>query len=113
MNMDDIRLVKNDWIMLVELIEKKIFIGEANDWFEEFITMGITHETIHIVIDELEGLDVTDKFDNIFGYANPTILLLPESDTTFDSVQRARLEKEFWNEKGKRRRKCLDSSPKR
>lgn len=110
--MNDIQLVKNDWIMLIDLVRKTMLIGEANDWFEEFITMGITHETMHLVIDELEGIEATDKFDNIFGYANPTILLLPESNTTFDSVQRTRVEKAFWNEKGKRRRTCLDSNPK-
>ena len=85
--------------MLVELISKKIVIGEANEWFENFIIMGITHESIHIVIDELEGLETTDRFDNIFGYANPMILLLPEEDTVFDSTQRQRLEKRFWNRK--------------
>jgi len=96
--------------MLVELIEKRILIGEANKWFEDFIIMGITHETIHIVIDSLEGLETTDKFDNLFGYANPTVLLVPENDSEFDSVQRSRLEKVFWNEKGKRRVRFLDSN---
>lgn len=87
--------------MQVELIKKRILIGEANQWFEDFIIMGIIHETMHLVIDELEGLEATDKFDNIFGYANPTILLLPKDNSEFDSVQRNRLEKVFWNEKGK------------
>lgn len=108
--MNDIRFVKNGWIMLVELVRKRILIGEANQWFEDFIIMGLTHETIHILIDELEGLEATDKFDNIFGYANPTILLLPENDTVFDSVQRQRLEKAFWNEKDKRRNRNLGTS---
>jgi hypothetical protein len=101
--MDEIQFIENGWIMQVELIKKRILIGEANQWFEDFIIMGITHETMHLVIDELEGLEATDKFDNIFGYANPTILLLPEDNSEFDSVQRSRLEKVFWNEKGKRR----------
>lgn len=96
--------------MLVELMRKTILIGEANQWFEDFIMMGITHETMHVVIDELEGLDASGKFDNIFGYANPTVLLLPESDSVFDSVQRERLEKVFWDEKGKRRNGKLDTN---
>lgn len=96
--------------MQVELIRRRILIGDANDWFENFIIMGITHETIHLVIHDLEGLNATDRFDNIFGYANPSILLLPENDSEFYSIQQKRLEKEFWNEKGKRRDRCLDTS---
>lgn len=108
--MDDIQFTKDGWVMLVSLMQKTILIGKANQWFEDFIIMGITHETIHLVLDELEGVGVTDKFDNIFGYANPTILLIPESDSEFDSVQRSRLEKVFWNEKGKRRDRLLDTN---
>jgi hypothetical protein len=44
-------------------------------------------------------MDVSEKFDNIFGYADPSILLMPEDETSFDKVQRTRLERSFWNEK--------------
>lgn len=108
--MDEIEFTENGWIMLVDLIRKKVLLGKANEWFENFIMMGITHETIHLVIDKLEGLETTDKFDNIFGFADPTILLLPEDNTEFDSIQRVRLEKGFWNENGKRRRRSLDTN---
>lgn len=97
--MNDIDFVDDGWIMLCELMAKKIMIGNANDWFENFIIMGITHEALHIVLYELEGMDVSEKFDNIFGYADPSILLMPEDETSFDKVQRTRLERSFWNEK--------------
>jgi hypothetical protein len=58
--------------------------------------MGITHETIHGVINELEGEKVSADFDNIFGYADPSVLLQHEDDSEFDSLQRHRLEKTFW-----------------
>ena len=108
--MQNIRLSKNGWIMCCELLCQEILIGNAIEWLEEFITMGITHETIHLVLQRLESLDTSDKFDNIFGYADPSILLVPTQESEFDSVQRDRLERNFWNGKSRSRRRKLDNN---
>jgi hypothetical protein len=106
--LNDIGFIDDGWIMLCELMSRKIVIGHANNWFENFIIMGITHETLHLVIDKLEGMDACDKFDNIFGYADPTILLMPEDGSSFDRIQRERLDRSFWNGKSKCGRRKLD-----
>lgn len=93
--------------MFCELLGRDILIGDAMQWLEEFITMGITHETIHLVLQKMESLNTSEKFDNIFGYADPSVLLVPEEDSEFNSVQRDRLERTFWNEKGRTRRRKL------
>ena len=93
--MNNIKLSKDDWIVLTDC-EETIYIGNVNQWIEDFMIMGITHETIHAVIKELEGGEVSSDFDNIFGYADPSILLQHEDDSEFDSLQRHRLERTFW-----------------
>jgi hypothetical protein len=93
--MNDIQFLNNGWIMLTDSRET-IYIGDVNKWIEDLIIMGITHETIHSAINKLEGKLISDKFDNIFGYADPSILLQPKNNSTFDSTQRDRLERTFW-----------------
>lgn len=97
--MSDIVFVNRGWFMWA-FYGKESYIGIDNilEWLENFIVMSITHELVHIAIEKLEGYDTTQAFDNIFGYADPSILLCPEGDTEFDRVQRQRL-KSFWEKK--------------
>jgi len=84
-----------DWLMGVDVLSDVLIIGNFNEWIEELITMGITHETIHVVLDKIENSNVSDMFDNIFGFADPSVLLCSDEKETFYSTQLYRLRKRF------------------
>jgi len=92
--MSNIRLVNKGWLMWCYYGDT-IEIDNILSWLEAFITVGITHETIHLVLWKLEGMDTSNGFDKIFGLRDATILLCPEEDTRFDGAFRGR-ELDFW-----------------
>jgi len=96
--MNDFQFRKKGWVIWANTINHTIVIDDVLAWLEEFITMSITHETIHEIIENLEGVEVSVEFDNIFGYADPSILLCLEENNEFYSTQEQRLE-EWWTRK--------------
>lgn len=76
-----------------------IGIDDVIAWIENISVVSIVHEIIHIAIYNLEGWDATQAFDNIFGFIDPSIMLVPESDDPnfgYDRYWRQRTEN-LWN----------------
>jgi len=89
----DIRFVKWGAVMWAMYNPHYIAIDNVVEWMEWFITISLTHEFIHLLLDELEGYDTTKAFDNLFGLVDPSVMLCPQDDIYYyDRSQRKRTE---------------------
>lgn len=90
----DIRLVHWGGILWANYDPQYIAIDNVLGWLEYFIIKSLIHETIHLVINELEGHGTTQAFDNLFGFIDPTVILCPQEDEYYyDRIQRKRIER--------------------
>jgi len=79
--------------MLAYYGRPRIVIDNLFTWLEWFIIVGLTHESIHLIIYELVDYETADNFDNWFGMVDPSVLLVPEDDYWYNIIQRERTEK--------------------
>jgi hypothetical protein len=96
MNMvSDIHFINRGWIMWSSLDGESMCIDNIFEWFEHFLTMGITHENIHNILDRIIGEQASIMFDNIFGFQDNSIFLCPEDSSTFSKTLRERMPKKL------------------
>lgn len=90
-------------LMYIQLPEGDILIGNYMKWIEDSLPTNFTHETIHKVICDLVDEETSEKFDNLFGLLDRSVLLVPDDEVTYNSVMRFRIEK-WWIHSGGRRK---------
>lgn len=99
----DVRFVRWGAIMWAVYDPQYIAIDNVLGWLEYFIIKSLIHETIHLVINELEGHETTEAFDNLFGVIDPTVILCPQDDEYYyDRIQRKRINS-LWKALGSKR----------
>ena len=99
----DIKLVDNNGLLWAFYVDPpQIGIDNLFKWYEEFLTISLTHEIIHLVLWKLENYDTAKAFDNLFGLIDPSVILVPEEELKIFKIYKERTEN-LWKRLKKRR----------
>lgn len=101
--MSEISLISEEYVMQYNRDTTCIEIGNCMKYIEFLVEIGLIHETLHLVLHELEGGVVSCQFDNLFGMLDRSVIFIPNGDwNDYLDVMVPRIEK-WWREETKQR----------